>query len=267
MHQLVAADAAGRGAAHARRVTRVDRIEIDGDAVGDGVAHDMRERLAPHSRKAATHDLFHEDHPHAELAQQRRLAALETAHAQQADVFGPHLGRGAGESRELFDAMAYLTCERHTVQCAARTGLRPMAVHVRFDPLEAERALRARGVHAAPGAHRAGMVAADHHGKVTVLHTLAHEFGETAIELYDRREHIGAGVRQRTQHFICGRQTVGIREAPHGPRRGARIRYVFAARVARPLAGGDANDNYVSHVSSSSTPTEYRRPFTLSSLP
>src|SRR3569832_2298243 len=113
-----------------------------------------------------------------------------------------------------------------------------MAVHVRIDPQEAERTLRTRGAHAAPGAHRAGVVAADHHGKVTVPHTLAHELGETPIELNDGREHIGA-----------------------------RIRAVFAARVARPLAGGDANDDFVSHVSSSSTPTEYRRPFALSSPP
>src|SRR3569833_4707419 len=138
-----------------------------------------------------------------------------------------------------------------------------MADHVRIDPQEAERTLRTRGAHAAPGAHRAGVVAADHHVKVTVPHTLAHELGETPIELIDGWELIGAGIRQGTQHFICGRLTVGMREAPHGSRRGERIRSVFAARVARPLAGGDANDDCVSHVSSSSssspTPTEYRR--------
>src|SRR3569832_1177540 len=144
-----------------------------------------------------------------------------------------------------------------------------MAVLVRIDPQEAERTLRTRGARAAPGAHRAGVVAADHHGKVTVPHALAHELGETPIELNDGREHIGAGIRQGTQHFICGRQTVGMREAPHGSRRGERFWSVFAARVARLVAGGDANDDYVSHVSSSSssTPTEYRRPFALSSPP
>src|SRR3569833_1644889 len=146
-----------------------------------------------------------------------------------------------------------------------------MAVHVRIAPQEAERNLRTRVALAAPGAHLSGVVAADHHGKVTVPHTLAHELGETPIELNDGREHFGAGIRQGTQHFICGRQTVGMREAPHGSRRGERIRSVFAARVARPVAGGDANDDFVSHVSSSSssssTPTEYRRPFALSSPP
>ncbi len=71
---------------HARRVGRIDGVEIQRHAIADGAAPHARERLVQHLLEPAPGDFAHRVDAHAQRRKERRLLRLEAAHADHAHM-------------------------------------------------------------------------------------------------------------------------------------------------------------------------------------
>ena len=179
------AQAAGHRGRDAGRVLRVDRVEVERDAVGGGALPHARERLAEHLREAAALDLRDRVDPHAERGGERRLLGLEAPHADHADVLGRE--RGA-RLAERIAGLAEQRRERHAVELAAVARLGRVRVEVGVDPEQPELAFH-RVRHAAPGSHRDAVVAAEHERNRAVADDLRRRAGEPLAQAADDLRH------------------------------------------------------------------------------
>ncbi len=156
--------------AHAGRILRVERIEVDADAEARGRGADVRDRFVECGLQSAALDFLHEVYAHAQPLHERRLGGLEAADAEEAQrariepVF-------PGDGNELGIAVAQQTRERHAVPHPGAARLGGVRVHVRVDPQQPRSASRRHGARdTRPRPHGAGVIAAEHHGQRLRLH-------------------------------------------------------------------------------------------------
>ncbi len=237
-----AAQAAGHRRAHTRLLLGVECVEIDTHAEAGGALPHDGERLVEHFGQPAPADFIHVEHPHPQPVQQRGLARLETAHPDQAHVFGAQLGFRTVDRGERRLAVAEQAGQRHAVNLPARRGGEGVAVHVGVDPDQAERPLVGqRAMHAAPGADGAGVVAAHHQREIPRLQNGFHFRRQPRAE---RRDGMQRRVLLRARHaqdrvpFHMLQRRV-VEDAVTAQR----IRSLGAARVGRAGATGGADDD------------------------
>ena len=170
---------------HTGRVLRIDRVEIQRDAIADGPAPHPRERLVQHLLQSAPRDLAHRVYAHAEGGKQRGLLGLEAAHADHTHVLRREHG---AVDAERVTALPEERGERHAVQPPRVARLGRVRVEVRIDPQEPDRSV-CHLRHAAPGAHRAAVVAAEHERRSARTQRIRHCARETRAEPADGLRH------------------------------------------------------------------------------
>ena len=177
--------AAGDGRAHAGRIARLDRVQIDRDSVAGGAGARDADRVVEHRVDAALLDLRHGEDLHAELGEESGLLGLIAADAYEAQVLGRE--RPFGASGELrIRAVPEQRGERHSVPHAAGAGRRRVAIHVGVDPDQPQRTAGGQRLgRAAPGSDRAAVVAAEHDRKFPCADDRAHLARQARAEIDD----------------------------------------------------------------------------------
>lgn len=178
--------AAGFRAADAGRLLGVEHVQVDAEAVAAGGLADDGQGLGEAGLEAALFQLGGGDHPDPQARQELGLFGFVAAHAEEDGVFGAQFGAGAAYRQQAFVADAQQAGQGHAVQGAAVGGLQGVAVHVGVEPEQAGAAGRAQvGVHAAPGADGAGVVAADDHGQGVGRQGVGHVQAQALAQVVD----------------------------------------------------------------------------------
>jgi len=157
-------------------------------------------------------------------------------------VLGTQLGFRAVDRGERRFAVTEQAGQRHAVNLPAWRGGEGMAVHVGVDPDQADRPLVGqRAMHPAPGADRAGMVAAHHQREMP---RLQHRFHFRRQPRTERRD----GMQRRVLCLARHPQDrvplhVLQRRVMKHPVAAQRIRPFGGGRVGRAGAAGGANND------------------------
>jgi hypothetical protein len=229
--------------AHARRLARVDHVEIERDAVTGGRGTNDRKGFRQRIGHTATRDLFHADHPHADAIEQRPFFRLVAARAEHAHVLRQHLGSCHQAIRERALAMTEQRCQRHAVDQPGMRSLRRMAVEMGVDPKQAERSVRAVGRrNTAPGADRARVIATNHERKGAVVDRVLHRLRQPRPESRHRCSRIGRVAAPRLQRRAPARIQPACLQPFGQPSRTQAVHRADGAGIAPAHAAAHTDD-------------------------